>query len=70
MIPENTGTYGWEITPNGSKVEKLHFDRDRENGELKAAQMGQQEEKVDTVSMHIRELAPKLLTSVFLNEIV
>lgn len=70
LIPENTGTYGWEITPNGSKVEKLHFDRDRENGELKAAQMGQQEEGIETISMHIGEFAPYILRNVFINEIV
>lgn len=70
LIPENTGTYDWEITPNGSKVTKIQFDRDRENCELKAAQMGQQEEGIEKISMHIRELAPYILRNVFINEIV
>lgn len=70
LIPENTGTYDWEITPNGSKITKIQFDRDRENCELKAAQMGQQEEGIEKISMHIRELAPYILRNVFINEIV
>lgn len=70
LILQNSGVYNWKITPNGSNVTKLQSDRDGEKGELRAAQIGQQEEEVETIFMHIRELAPYILQNVFINEIV
>lgn len=80
LIPENAGTYAWEITPNGSKVTKIQ--QYSGCGELKAVgseyevwngkyeMNGETDGSMERFSMHIRELAPKLLTGVFLNEIV
>lgn len=80
LIPENTGTYDWEITPNGSKVTKIQ--KDSECVDLKAAGSeyealnekyevnGKMEGTMQRFSMHIRELAPYILRNVFINEIV
>ena len=69
LLPENTGTYDWEITPNGSKVSKIQPD-DGYN-QLNAMQVnGEGASKEEVISMHIRELAPMILKGVFINEIV
>ncbi len=62
LIPENAGIYQWEITPQGSRVTK--FSQGIISKECK------KERKIPQISMHIRELAPNILTRIFINEIV
>ena len=66
LIPENTGIYQWEITPQGSQVTK--FSQGIVPRECNAAELKEQE--IPLISMHIRELAVQILTGVFINEIV
>ena len=66
LIPENAGVYRWEIMPQGSQIGKISSEMIL--GECHAANL--KEQKIPLISMHIRELAPKILKGVFLNEIV
>ena len=63
LIPENAGIYRWEITPWGSKVKKVA-------GEINLSEKDKVKTGKSGVSMHIKELAVKILTGVFINEIV
>ena len=66
LIPENAGIYQWEITSEGSKVQKISQAvnvSDKYKAEV-------QKSGTPEVSIHIRELAVKILTGVFINEIV
>ena len=70
LIPENAGIYRLEMTPKGSKVNKIRESicgGKEETMDLKAAQM---QNVVPEVSMHIRDFAPWVLNGVFINEIV
>lgn len=66
LIPENSGVFHWEITPDGSKVTKIQSKisawESVEDSEIEAV--------VPEVSMHIRDFSDWILTGVFINEIV
>ena len=71
LIPENAGVYQWEITPQGSKVQKVLQAAnwlDTKNTETKNTETDKS--RLAEVSMQIRELAVKILSRVFINEIV
>ena len=66
LIPENAGVYQWEITPRGSKVKKISQAISlSERDEIEAGKSG-----IPEISIHVKELAVKILTGVFINEIV
>ena len=66
LIPENAGIYEWEITPSGSMVTKILQEMIAD----KSSVTDLKESKLPQISMHIKDLAPKILTDVFINEIV
>ena len=66
LIPENEGIYQWEITPLGSRVQKVCSSAElQKENESKAERL-----VIPEVSMHIKEFAVRILTGVFINEIV
>lgn len=66
LIPENAGVYQWEIASWGSKVKKV--SRAIDLSERDKTEAGKSE--IPEVSMHIKELAVKILMGVYINEIV
>ena len=84
LIPENAGTYIWEMTASGSQVTKIRSQANKqsEDKSIKSEQMAlksdrkekgetiENPDKIPKVSMHIREFAPWVLTGAFINEIV
>lgn len=74
LIKENAGIYEWKMTSEGSQVTKTkeltaenHFVENERK--LFSGKSHLKTEK-PVISMHIGELAPKILANVFLNEIV
>lgn len=66
LIPENTGIYRWEITPQGSRVTKYCLEFTPKCNDVTRLK----EQEKPEVSMNIRDLAPQILAGVFINEIV
>lgn len=78
LIPENKGIYCLKMTPEGSQVTKIKStvkDAVYSATDMKAAEKNIEllKEKAETepvISMHIRDLTTRILTGVFINEIV
>lgn len=70
LIPQNAGVYEWEITPTGSLVTKLLTNTGEEKRNFMEMKAAEQKTEETEISMHIRDLAPRILTGVFINEIV
>ena len=66
LICENAGIYLWEITSEGSSVSKLLDESSLEE----LVNTNENWKEAERYFMHIRELAPRILTGVFINEIV